>query len=371
MGRLHEFDALRGIAAWAVVFSHLLNYRPAGGADPYAHWSAPLWSWTANGHFAVLIFFAISGFVLAVPYAAGAKDARNLSLDVANRIPRLLLPVLVTGALCFALQKLAQGWADPSAFAAPGWVGRWDVTGWDMQRAVGMLLGSTFWGYSEAETFNVNLWTMPVELAFSFVVFAVAAAWLGRGFMAAGLALGGVLLVVSWRAEPVEYVLKLIAASAFFLGLLTAARLEVARAALARSPLPWAMMAAGLALSVVLVRHGIDWKLANLLGLAAICLTFLGFVGAVRLAVTLDRPFWRLVGEASFALYLIHGSILYAVFSWLARDGYGWGEFAVGALISLVFSALASVAVARWIELPLVRGVRSALKRLTHRHAPA
>jgi len=237
MKRLHEFDALRGIAAVAVVLAHLLNYRPAAMGNPFDHWSAPFWSFAANGHFAVLIFFAISGFVLSYPYFIGAKGQRHLMIDTVNRMPRLLIPVFVTGLLCFVIQLMALrivGTEQLTAFGDPAWITRWNVEGWDIARVVEFLLTRVFLLYSETDTINVNLWTMPVEFAFSLLVFAVGAIVIRRFDVAIFLILISATSIMSWRTDMLDYFLKGLAGSVFFLGVLTAFYWETIRTVIRR-----------------------------------------------------------------------------------------------------------------------------------------
>lgn len=362
MKRLHEFDALRGIAAVAVVFAHLLNYLPAGIGDPFAHWSAPLWSFAANGHFAVLIFFAISGFVLSYPYVVGAKTDRNLRIDVVNRLPRLLIPVFLTGVLCFALQ-ISISAPQLAPFAAPDWIARWDLAGWDAARLVEFLLTRVFFLYSETDTMNVNLWTMPVEFAFSLLVFACAALVLRRFDYAAVLVCIAGASILSWRADFLEYFLKGLAGSVFFLGVLVAFRVERIRATLGQSAwLPTGFMIAGLVQSSVLVDHDMHYLLANAIGLAAIFVFFIGFTSSAALRRVFDHPVFGFLGEVSFALYLVHGAVLYAVFQGIAASGdYGVGSFVVGSVLSLALSFALAFVVARYVEMPLVGRVRRAI----------
>ena len=363
MKRLHEFDALRGIAAVAVVFAHLLNYRPAATGDPFSHWSAPFWSFAANGHFAVLIFFAISGFVLSYPYFIGAKGERNLKVDVANRLPRLLIPVFITGMLCFVIQMLATsaaGGEQLAPFAAPDWIGRWNVSGWDTAREIEFLMTRVFFLYSESDTMNVNLWTMPVEFAFSLLVFSVGAVVLRRFDIAILLVVISGASIISWRADMLEYFLKGLAGSVFFLGVLVAYQIDGVRRVVSRRWwMPSVLMIGGLLVSSVLTRHDLHYLLANALGLMAIFWFFIGFASAPQLREKLDHPVCSFLGEVSFALYLIHGSVLYAVFQIIASmGGYGMAQFAVGSVISLVISFGLAFVIARYIEMPLVGKVR-------------
>ena len=71
--RLTELDSLRGLAALSVVFAHYLHVFPVGGeVDRMAHVATrtPLYLAYA-GHEAVILFFLLSGFVLALPFLGG------------------------------------------------------------------------------------------------------------------------------------------------------------------------------------------------------------------------------------------------------------------------------------------------------------
>jgi len=369
MKRLHEFDALRGIAAVAVVLAHLLNYRPAAMGNPFDHWSAPFWSFAANGHFAVLIFFAISGFVLSYPYFIGAKGQRHLMIDTVNRMPRLLIPVFVTGLLCFVIQLMALrivGTEQLTAFGDPAWITRWNVEGWDIARVVEFLLTRVFLLYSETDTINVNLWTMPVEFAFSLLVFAVGAIVIRRFDVAIFLILISATSIMSWRTDMLDYFLKGLAGSVFFLGVLTAFYWETIRTVIRRrSWMPTVLMIGGLLVSSVLIRHDLHYLLANALGLMSIVWFFIGFASTKKLRQKLSHRFFGFLGEISFALYLIHGSVLYFVFQVIASQGsYGNASFALGAAISLVISFALSFFIARHIEMPMVGVVRRAIGNL-------
>lgn len=369
MNRLHEFDALRGIAAVSVVFAHLLNYIPAAWGNPYAHWSAPLWSFAANGQFGVLIFFAISGFVLSYPYFIGAKGERNLMIDIINRLPRLLIPVFLTGVLCFIIQVFAlraAGAEQLSQFGGAGWIARWNLEGWDAARLIEFLLTRVFFLYSETDTMNVNLWTMPVEFAFSLLVFGVAAMVLRRYEIALMLVMISAASIYSWRADSIEYLLKALAGSVFFLGVLISFQVEAVRTVVGRKPwIPTVLMIGGLLVSSVLERHDLHYLVINGLGLMAIFWFFIGFTASPHMKNLLKHPFFGFLGEVSFALYLMHGSVLYAVFQIIASQGpYGATSFFIGAAISLVISFALALVITRHIEMPLVGYVRRGIGNL-------
>jgi len=281
----------------------------------------------------------------------------------------LLIPVFITGILCFVIQVIAlkaSGGAQLSPFAAPNWIARWDVSGWDTARVLEFLLTRVFFLYSETDTINVNLWTMPVEFAFSLLIFAVGALVLRRYEIATLLVIISVLSIVSWRADGLEYFLKGLAGSVFFLGMLIAYQWDAVRAVVGRrSWMPSVLMIGGLLVSSVLVRHDLHYLVANALGLMSIFWFFIGFASAPRLRESLNHPFFGFLGEVSFALYLVHGAILYAVFQIIASFGnYGATGFIVGGVVSLAISFALSFAIARYIEMPLVGRVRRAIGNL-------
>ncbi len=311
MRRLHEFDALRGLAALSVVMAHVLNYSPAGMIDPLAHPGAVIWGFAANCHFAVLIFFTISGFVLSYPYFVGGKTGHDLALDALNRMPRLMIPVFITGMLCYGIQAFSDeitGGVQLAPFSSPGWIERWDVEGWSFVRTAQFLLTQVFFGYSEAETININLWTMPIEFAFSFFVFGIVALTLSRIRFAGLLVCIGIVGILSWRADAIEYLLKGLAGSTFFLGIGIAYYLDHIRAAVGRWPgLPYVLMIGGLALS----------------------------------------------------------SVLYLVFQGIAThaDPYGIPGFIIGMLVAIGLSLVLSFGIARHIEIPVIGWMRFYLRQ--------
>lgn len=377
MNRLHEFDALRGIAAIAVVFAHVLNYLPYGTPDPLKQSHSFFFSFAGNGHFAVMIFFAISGFVLTYPYFTGVKDERNLVIDSLNRLPRLLIPVFTTAILCFALQRgaaLIAGGEFPGLFAKPHWVMHWSVADWSLSRFWEFLFGGIFVYYSESDTFNVNLWTMPVEFAMSFAVFAVVALWMRHFVIAAVLVGMAAILISTWRAEPVELFLKSIYSGAFFLGIGAAFWQEPLKRWYARRR--WAsfiLIPLGLLLSHALMMDDMHYLLANGLAVIGIICFFLSFCGLQNIGKVLSGPFWQYLGEVSFALYLVHGSVLYFVFMIGAPlfEHHDKTSYLLLASIGITASFLLAYLIAHYVELPAVKIVRRWLGKQIPRKANA
>src|ERR1700761_6652753 len=91
--RLHGLDALRGLAALAVVLYHY-TYRYASVIHPGLKWAG------INGHLGVNLFFIISGFVIFLSLER-SKNAQDFAVSL---FPRLW-PAYVVCA-CFTLSVI-------------------------------------------------------------------------------------------------------------------------------------------------------------------------------------------------------------------------------------------------------------------------
>jgi peptidoglycan/LPS O-acetylase OafA/YrhL len=102
-------DGLRFLAIMPVIFQHanerLLKYSGEIGA--LSAWETQLSFLISRGTIGVFIFFAVSGFVLTLPFAKG-----NLKLDYKSYVTRRLTriePPFIFWMSCFALILLIQG----------------------------------------------------------------------------------------------------------------------------------------------------------------------------------------------------------------------------------------------------------------------
>jgi peptidoglycan/LPS O-acetylase OafA/YrhL len=289
--RLPFIDALRGIAAMAVVGNHLYfkNLLPVGSTrlpEPL-HWIF------AHGHLGVPIFFVLSGFV--IPYSIGARHVtprffgtfvlrRSIRLD-----PAYWTVIFLSVALAFASNRfLHAGMPIPSAAqVASHFVYAQDMLGY------GNIVGA--------------FWTLCIEFQFylAFVLLVGLAQWLARrhdgarpgptyALLFGPLFLWSLAIAVGWlpRPWPGAFVPFWYA---FTLGALAS---WVATARLADG---W------LAAAVVLVLA------ATVYAPMETAITALVTVALVYLAVrtggiarwTLGRPL-QYLGRISYSLYLIH-----------------------------------------------------------------
>ena len=111
--RYEHLDSLRGIAASAVVVSHLFDI----GVYKHVTWCQRVW-WYA-GHQAVILFFVLSGFVLSIPF----HERRRLPyhLFVVRRFIRIWAPYAAVVVITFAWRKWSNQNAVPAMPLDPIW----------------------------------------------------------------------------------------------------------------------------------------------------------------------------------------------------------------------------------------------------------
>ncbi|WP_428031328.1 acyltransferase family protein [Ancylobacter sp.] len=189
-GRVICLDGLRGVAACSVVAFHFFYaFTPTLFADKartgFTAFDTPiavLW----NGHFAVAVFFVLSGFVLA---ASAPKTLREAPLMIALRYLRLAVPALASSVLAWAwLVSFPDAARQVQALTGSPWF-RWTyqppippLSQAIWEGGVGVFLDGT-------TRFNNPLWTMQAEFIGSLMIYGSYALLRGRARPAA-MALG-------------------------------------------------------------------------------------------------------------------------------------------------------------------------------------
>ena len=134
--RFHELDSLRGIAAFSVMLSHVFLVYPIIW-DTARPDDAPLWLrlvmfsplrviWA--GHEAVVFFFVLSGFVLALLFF-GNGDPPAYRLYLIKRVIRIYPPYLASAILAISLRVIyfdgtvpaVSAWFNSSWQSPPTW----------------------------------------------------------------------------------------------------------------------------------------------------------------------------------------------------------------------------------------------------------
>lgn len=370
--RLTSLDGLRGAAAMVVVFHHLylvaepvLRRQGGTGVGSALWWlsQTPLKLLTAGSE-AVLVFFVLSGIVVALPALkpGGFSWAGFLS----GRLARLYLPVWASLVIGTAVI-----WIVPrsNSVITPG-------TWMDTAQATSVGWGSLFTEASlTTDSYAVNnvLWSLRWELVFSVLLpLFVALAILVSRYWAIAVAavcvistLGVINGIDALRYLPV-----------FFIGTLMAVRLDAIRQWTQRRLLRPRASLAGVALvagSFVLLVG--EWMMRpvfasgsfvntllsqlSLLGAAGLVLSAIA-VRPVRSALEARPTQW--LGRISFSLYLVHMPIL-ATLTFVLGDDRWW----LVAILTLPLALLAAWGFHRIIERPSHRLARAITGAVTAR----
>jgi peptidoglycan/LPS O-acetylase OafA/YrhL len=351
-------EALRGMAALAVVVGHLiLAFWPGFYFRTGLGWGEfPLWLQTLarfpgkflwDGHTAVSIFFVLSGFVLSLSYFQGGA-APALGSAALRRYPRLMLPaaasillaltLLQAGAICnqdaVQFMNQAQGLPPLPDHPDPAKTHSWLAGFYNMAPSLAVAGREAVWSAfsGSVATYNLVLWTMAVELNGSFLVFGFLALFgsLRNRWLVYGIAGGLFLLNGSYD-------------SFFYLDFLL-----------------------GMALCDLWVRNQRSWRwslsLGPALGLIAAALFLVPWkplaalllVGAAatapRLQQLLAAGWLAFLGRVSFGLYLVHMPIFCSVgcgiYLVLCRN-LGWTHTAGG--LSAALASLAASVLTAWL----------------------
>ena len=329
--RLAEVDALRGVAALAVVLFHFTTrfmelYAPQGSPS----FTAP------QGHYGVNLFFIISGFVIFL-----TLDRTRHGMDfVVSRFSRLFPAYWVAVALTFAVT---------STFGLPG-----------KEVTLPQALGNVFMVHGIFRVPHVDgvYWTLEVELLFYTGMFLLfmrgqlhRVYWAMGSLLLARLAyhLASTLFAVdfSWMLYRLT-ILKYI--PWFALGIFvyqTAANRSRAGDRQAR-------VIALAALACLWVVDG--WPLAAL----ALVLTALVWGAASGRLPWLAHPVLAFFGTISYTLYLLHENIGWVVQRAVLAQGWPFDAGIVAAFAVVV--ALATL-LTYSVEKPAMRWIRQAYRR--------
>ena len=181
-------EALRGLAAFIVVFWHMLlafapGRVPVLGGDQSASILGQPWFGLVYGTSSVTFFFVLSGFVLARK-ALLRSDPAVLARGAVKRWPRLAGTVTVAVLFSWLLFVLhAYRYAPAAAITGSPWLASFG-TAIPVGAPFKPNFGHAFWGgafdvFFRGQpidfTYDSSLWTMPVEFLGSFVVFGLAA----------------------------------------------------------------------------------------------------------------------------------------------------------------------------------------------------
>jgi peptidoglycan/LPS O-acetylase OafA/YrhL len=364
------------VAALTVVFYHFTLICSPGLRHVFLH--TPLRIFVA-GHQAVVLFFLLSGFVLTLPYAKHASLRYGPFL--LKRVCRIYLPYL--GAL--ALAVLCDHY-----FHRPISGNFWSNQTWSEPITAKLVIQHIlFIGNYDWSQFNTAFWSlvyeMRISLVFPFMALAVlrlkaiwsilAAVVLSIAFLPLALLFSSTLHLCSHNAA-VSSTLTLHYAAFFVLGSLLAKNLHKVNAWYkGLHPLAAALLALAAFLlycfgdsSSIIQRFAIpadyyDWGVAA----GAILIMIMAMNARPFHAFLTSRVIHHL-GEISYSLYLVHGTILFTLIHTL------WGRIPMTALLVIYLAATLAVTEIfhRLIERPtMLLGRRLTAPRPSRQPSPA
>ncbi len=299
-----ELDGLRFLAiAWVVVF-HLNAYVRGmmhGGAAP----DSVLVRLMEAGHLGVPLFFAISGFILAVPFARhilASGPPVSLGAYLLRRVTRLEPPYLLC-MVGLAAAMLVLGLEDPGA------IGR--HLGASLLYAHGFIYGAP-------STINTVAWSLEVEVQFYLLAPALTAVL----FRLPPVARRGVLVVLmiafplaqaawAWSGYHLLGCFQYFAAGILLAELKTCGQLD------RLSPRAWD--AAGLAGLLAIGACALADHATTLLAPVTL-VAYAGVLAGHRLRRAFAVRPLSLIGGACYTIYLLH----YAIISATGRLTSGW-----------------------------------------------
>lgn len=369
-GKLAYLESVRGLAALVVVINHIIiAFYPAGFdglhtvpvhnrvLEGLLH-GFPL-GFLIAGNFAVVLFFILSGYVLTYKFFQN-HDPHDLRRQAAKRLLRLGVPVFFTVMLSYILiingsftnWKLHEITSSPQA----GWIFNFMPTLADAlyNATVGVFLGT-------GTKYNPVLWTMPVELIGSFVVFGFA------------------LLVGTLKRRYVFYIGAIVLLQSsfmtcFILGALLADithNTNVITFFKTKVSSVYAYTALGIAYLIactpIVGKDFADTVYGRILpdatsafGAYYLWLFFGAFIllFAVlvlpKLQAILNKKLFVWLGGLSFSIYLTHFLILYSLGSWIflsVHSTIGYGKAALlAAAVTCVSTLIASIVWKKYID---------------------
>lgn len=304
--RFHELDAMRGLAAVVVLGNHFRNmFYPTA---TFAHgWQSVFLYPLVSGRESVMFFFLLSGFVLSLPFLRGKTQPYWIFLR--RRVLRIYGPYL--GALALALIGCAI-WH--SRLGSTGWRG---ATWWRQVDLKSVLQHVLFIGNYNYERYNTAFWSLVYEMRISIIfplLFVVANKLKARYtlLIVAACTLVGVHAVQHQFLITFEYV------GVFLIGVLLAKNLDMLNGLYRRQGTVQHILLALLSLLFYFGGHRIAsagplWHLGDMpVVLGAVGLLILG-LNSVKTSRALNSVIPTFLGRISYSLYLVHGTVLFAM----------------------------------------------------------
>ncbi len=368
-GRLPQLDALRGLAALSVVFSHYVKIF-SDTASPTLESVAVFFQYLAltplsaiwGGSQAVLLFFVLSGFVLTLMLE---KNRTGWGAYAIKRVFRLWVPYIAAIGFAIAIIMLLGSRKIPELGV---WVN--DFLGVAVT-APAVLDHALFIGHFDHTPFDFVIWSLVHEMRISLIfplLLIIVSAMPWKRVLIAFFLLGGIsivayhLILLSPYPLLSTYPATLHYVFFFVIGIVLAQHRD--------SVVPWyatltlkqrvLLGAAGFAsytfFSHLPVALGIKTGLfVHWLSAPGVAIAMIFALASPAAGRVLRHPLAVYLGKISFSLYLYHGIVMLAALN----IGYGRIPLPLLELIMLIVTLAISTLSYRFIELPSIRAGRA------------
>lgn len=352
MERYNHLDGLRGIAALAVVFSHLepmIFTALHGTYAPSGYFSSGFYLF-ASGTLAVAIFFVLSGFVLILKFEEGDKNA--LAIGAVKRYFRLAPPIIVAMIITYLL--VASIGFQTSQVASM--IGGHDWLSSQTQSPLGILEALSAGLFSPllgGMPHNGVLWTMNIEFVGGVALFGFAALFYQSRIYWLFVLIGIVIAVELFGVFGIHF-------SMFLIGSLLIRHRTTTWPAVTLVLIPLGLYLGGMRTwhpNIVAAQAilGGDGSLAFTIQIA---LNSLGAIMIVCCALFCE-PFKKILsagwamylGKISFSLYLVHLPIFFSVGCKTFMELQGIVSPELAATLSIVVALSLTFSVAQLITI--------------------
>ena len=338
MARVASLDSLRGVAAVTVLLDHYALILPSRLIPPKQPWAGGSWMdpwwWIDytplkllfNGDQAVLLFFALSGFVLALSFESAA--GQSYLHFIIKRVVRLYVPFATAILLAAAL------FASAGPTLIPGLSYYFNYTCWNRPLTTSIVLGHLAMTDLHAfQQLDHVIWSLVVEMrisiVFPFIVYCARARWLTT--IIVSVIISGIALTLFHYLRLELLFNPFLALRYLFLfsaGAVLALNIESAGKPFERLSRSTRVMVWLITLATVTYYPANNHFGLFVCGAATVALVFLCYAD-LRARSLLSSPLTVWLGKVSFSLYLLHVPILLFVIHMLH------GVLPLGALIAL------------------------------------
>ncbi|GGG90180.1 acyltransferase family protein [Paenibacillus radicis (ex Gao et al. 2016)] len=361
--RIGQLDAMRGLAAIAVIFSHyyLVEVKPA--LSDLLFKFSPL-GFIKNGHGAVILFFLLSGFVLMLPFLK--NSAFSYRTFLLKRILRIYVPFWF--AMVFSI--LLSSWLSTGGIPA---LSTWFNSSWNEPTTVKSVVENLLLiGNYNSNLYNNVIWSLVQEMRIS-IIFPLLALiimkWNWKTVLGLCLALSAISGTKNIFGYDHSYgfhtgfVDTLHYATIFLIGGLLAKHREFIVGLFVKSSKAWKWSLLGLAY-ILFTYSELAMAVGNRIGLrdyqeilddyttAASCVILIVIaLGSARVTKLLSVRIIAFFGDISYSLYLYHLLVLFSFIYLL----YGKLPLAIIYVLAFIWTILIAAASYNYIEAPAIK----------------